>query len=126
MKVPDKSLKKLINKFHRKCNEKYAPEKSLLDSKVIERNVLNLFKPGLIPGFDPAEFGLDEEKKTHSTSSQITSLNNNRSTINSSAQGNLLDRALLGGDEKSHEKKKVCFPFSFFGDKLIPLNNNFS
>ncbi|CAG8466201.1 787_t:CDS:2 [Acaulospora morrowiae] len=102
MKVPDKSLKKLINK-PRKYNEKYPPDKPLFDHKAIERNMLNLFKPGFIPGFDPAEFGLDEEKKIHSTSSQITSHNNNRSTINSSAQGNLLE---MGGDEKSHEKKK--------------------
>ncbi|CAG8593610.1 1105_t:CDS:2 [Diversispora eburnea] len=70
--VADKSLRKLVNKSskRKKWNEKYPPEKYPLDSKTIECNMLNLLRPGIIPGFDPAEYGLvdglvDVLKKKH-------------------------------------------------------------
>lgn len=47
----DKSLRKLITKYKRKkWNEKYPPEKYPLDPKTIECNMLNLLRPGIIPG----------------------------------------------------------------------------
>ncbi|CAG8443194.1 8772_t:CDS:2 [Scutellospora calospora] len=47
--IPDKSLRKLT-KNNRKWGEKYPPEKYPLDAKTIEHNMLNLLKPGQIPG----------------------------------------------------------------------------
>lgn len=48
--VGDKSLRKLVNKHHRRWKEKYPSEKFPLDSKIFESNMLNSIKPGPIPG----------------------------------------------------------------------------
>ncbi|RIB18543.1 hypothetical protein C2G38_1341465 [Gigaspora rosea] len=107
--IPDKSLRKLT-KNHKKWGEKYPPEKYPLDAKTIEHNMLNLLKPGQIPGFNPAEFGLDDEKKSYSTSCSTSTHNNNsRSSTKSSSNSNLelaSNTANLDGDERTHEKKK--------------------
>ncbi|CAG8660043.1 7158_t:CDS:2, partial [Dentiscutata heterogama] len=86
--IPDKSLRKLT-KNHKKWGEKYPPEKYPLDAKTIEHNMLNLLKPGQIPGFNPAEFGLDDEKKSYSTSCSTSTHNNSRSSTKSSTNSNL-------------------------------------
>ncbi|RHZ45630.1 hypothetical protein Glove_668g14 [Diversispora epigaea] len=109
--VADKSLRKLVNKSskRKKWNEKYPPEKYPLDSKTIECNMLNLLRPGIIPGFDPAEYGLvdglvDGEIKTSSHNNNI--IINNRSAVNNNEMvphhSFLLDR----DDKSSNEKKK--------------------
>ncbi|CAG8715006.1 12306_t:CDS:2, partial [Racocetra persica] len=85
--IPDRSFRKFFEtKNKRKWGKKYPPEDYPLDVKTIENNMLNLLKPGQIPGFNPAEFGLDDEKKSYSTSSSNT--------------------ATLDGDDRTHEKKK--------------------
>ncbi|CAG8716507.1 14951_t:CDS:2 [Gigaspora margarita] len=96
--IPDKSLRKLT-KNHKKWGEKYPPEKYPLDAKTIEHNMLNLLKPGQIPG-----------KKSYSTSCSTSTHNNNtRSSTKSSSNSNLelaSNTANLDGDERTHEKKK--------------------
>ncbi|KAF0539108.1 hypothetical protein F8M41_007365 [Gigaspora margarita] len=122
--IPDKSLRKLT-KNHKKWGEKYPPEKYPLDAKTIEHNMLNLLKPGQIPGFNPAEFGLDDEKKSYSTSCSTSTHNNNtRSSTKSSSNSNLelaSNTANLDGDERTHEKKKVCL-FDYFVITILSIS----
>ncbi|CAI2169397.1 7180_t:CDS:2 [Funneliformis geosporum] len=112
--VGDKSLRKLVNKHHRRWKEKYPSEKYPLDSNIFERNLLNLIKPGPIPGFDSAEHGLVEDRRSISSSStQLSSHNNIRPTLGYS-QASLSELSSHGShldEDKTHEKKKVLGNF---------------
>ncbi|RIA82160.1 hypothetical protein C1645_788887, partial [Glomus cerebriforme] len=107
--VGDKSLRKLVNKHHRRWKEKYPSEKFPLDSKIFESNMLNSIKPGPIPGFDSAEYGLVEDRRSTSSSSTQITHNNIRPTMGNYAQASLSElapHASLLDEDKSHEKKK--------------------
>ncbi|CAB5324144.1 unnamed protein product [Rhizophagus irregularis] len=107
--VGDKSLRKLVNKHHRRWKEKYPSEKFPLDSKIFESNMLNSIKPGPIPGFDSAEYGLVEDRRSISSSSTQISNNNIRSTMGNYAQASLSElgpHTSLLDEDKTHEKKK--------------------
>jgi len=107
--VGDKSLRKLVNKHHRRWKEKYPSEKFPLDSNIFESNMLNSIKPGPIPGFDSAEYGLVEDRRSISSSSTQITNNNIRPTMGNYAQASLSElapHASLLDEDKTHEKKK--------------------
>ncbi|CAG8509731.1 2190_t:CDS:2 [Cetraspora pellucida] len=64
--IPDRSFRKFFeNKNKRKWGKKYPPEDYPLDAKTIENNMLNLLKPGQIPGVTSSTATLDGDDRTH-------------------------------------------------------------